>query len=93
MLNPKEIHELAVSKGFWEAERNFGECLMLVVSELGETIEAHRHGDLQHVGEELADAVIRIFDLAEGFQIPLEEQMRRKHEINKTRPYKHGKLY
>lgn len=63
MLNPKDVHTLAISKGFWETNRNFGECLMLVVSELGETIEAHRKGDMEHVGEELADAVIRIFEI------------------------------
>jgi NTP pyrophosphatase (non-canonical NTP hydrolase) len=29
-------------KGFWDGERNVGEMLMLVVSELGEAMEAHR---------------------------------------------------
>ena len=32
------------AKGFWDSERNVGEMLMLVVSELGEAIEAHRKG-------------------------------------------------
>jgi NTP pyrophosphatase (non-canonical NTP hydrolase) len=31
-------------KGFWDKERNVGEMLMLVVSELGEAMEAHRKG-------------------------------------------------
>lgn len=37
-------HEIAASKGFWDSERNVGEMLMLVVSELGEAVEAHRKG-------------------------------------------------
>lgn len=31
-------------KGFWDCERNVGELLMLVTSELGEAMEAHRKG-------------------------------------------------
>jgi|TARA_R110000868_G_scaffold279694_2_gene539766 NTP pyrophosphatase (non-canonical NTP hydrolase) len=41
----KEIHKVNVKKGFWVGgDRNVGEMLMLVVSELGEAIEAHRSG-------------------------------------------------
>jgi NTP pyrophosphatase (non-canonical NTP hydrolase) len=36
------IHANAREKGFWDKERNVGELLMLVVSELGEALEAHR---------------------------------------------------
>jgi NTP pyrophosphatase (non-canonical NTP hydrolase) len=36
------IHANAKEKGFWDKERNVGEVLMLVVSELGEALEAHR---------------------------------------------------
>jgi NTP pyrophosphatase (non-canonical NTP hydrolase) len=32
------------AKGFWDNERNVGELLMLVTSELGEALEAHRKG-------------------------------------------------
>lgn len=39
-----EIHKNAIQKGFWDTERNVGEALMLVVSELGEAMEAHRKG-------------------------------------------------
>ena len=41
----KEIHKNAVSKGFYENPHNFGNDLMLVVSELGEAIEAHRNNE------------------------------------------------
>lgn len=33
-------------KGFWDNERNVGELLMLVTSELGEAMEAHRKGKM-----------------------------------------------
>ena len=32
------------ANGFWDGEKNFGELLMLVTSELGEALEAHRKG-------------------------------------------------
>lgn len=41
-----EIFEANRAKGFWDSERNVGEMLMLVVSELGEAIEAHRKNQM-----------------------------------------------
>jgi NTP pyrophosphatase (non-canonical NTP hydrolase) len=38
----KEIHENAKAKGFWDKERNLGEMLMLIVSEVSEAMEADR---------------------------------------------------
>lgn len=38
----KEIHQDNREKGFWDKERNVGEMLMLIVSELGEAMEALR---------------------------------------------------
>ena len=37
-------HGNAKDKGFYETDRNIGEALMLIVSELGEALEAHRKG-------------------------------------------------
>ncbi len=42
---------------------------------------------------ELADAVIRIFDLAQALNLPLPEAIMEKHRYNSTRPYKHGKSF
>ena len=39
---------------------------------------------------EMADVVIRVFDICEQFGIDLEEAMEKKHEYNKTRSYRHG---
>lgn len=37
-----KIYNNAKDKGFWDQERNIGEALMLVVTELAEGLEAHR---------------------------------------------------
>lgn len=54
----KTAHEHAKAGGWWDTERNAGELLMLIVSECGEALEAHRKGkfavltalDLTHPG-------------------------------------------
>lgn len=117
----REIHQVNVEKGFWEDRKNVGEVLMLIVSELGEALEAHRasrkalvelfdakaidrteaadyQADFEQCikdtfEDEIADTVIRIFDMCEGFGIDLERHIELKLEYNKTRPYKHGKKY
>ena len=46
----KKAHAQAKSMGWWDEPRNTGELLMLIVSECGEALEAHRSGrmgDLQ----------------------------------------------
>lgn len=40
----KECHETAKEKGFWNGQRNIGELLMLITSELSEALEADRKG-------------------------------------------------
>ena len=49
----KEIYEGNKAKGFWDKERNLGELLMFIVSELGEAIEAHRKGNTLKTKREL----------------------------------------
>lgn len=41
--------------------------------------------------DEIADAIIRIFDLAEGDSINIEQHIILKRLYNQQRPYKHGK--
>ena len=85
-------HSIARSKGFWDKERNIGEALMLVVTELAEAMEAHRKQDKVNFDEELADTFIRLFDLCGGLGIDIEAEILKKCEKNKQRPYKHGKI-
>jgi chitinase len=70
-----------------------GNRLMLIVSELGEAQEALRHGDMANFREELADVLIRLADLCGGLNIDLEDEVQKKMEKNKARPYKHGKAF
>lgn len=43
--------------------------------------------------DEIADTMIRLLDLSEGFGIDIEWHIRQKVNYNKSRPYKHGKAY
>ncbi len=43
--------------------------------------------------DEIADTVIRLFDLSKGLGVDLEKHIHLKMEYNKLRPYKHGKKY
>ena len=85
-------HSIAVEKGFWEKERNIGEALMLIVTELAEAMEAHRIQDKENFKEEIADSFIRLLDLCGGLNIDIEAEIEKKSNKNKTRPYKHGKI-
>jgi NTP pyrophosphatase (non-canonical NTP hydrolase) len=96
-----EIHGIAVEKGFWEGERNFGEAIALIHSELSEALEAARIGNPEdkncvgfgQVEIELADAVIRILDLAFGLNFNIGLAVGAKMAFNRDRPHKHGKAF
>ena len=72
--------------------RNKGELLMLIVSEVSEAMEGERknlpddklpHRKMAEV--ELADALIRIFDYAGGFGYDLQGAFEEKMAFNATR--------
>ena len=79
-------HAIAKEKGFWDKERNVGEALMLIVTELAEAMEAHRKQDDANFREELADTFIRLFDLCEGLGVDIQGEIIKKSEANKNRP-------
>lgn len=109
----EECHGDAKKAGWWNNDLiknplTFSNKLMLVVSELAEAMEADRkglmddklpHRDGREV--ELADAIIRIFDLAGAYQFDLAgaivEKMafnaKREDHKKEVREGKYGKRY
>jgi NTP pyrophosphatase (non-canonical NTP hydrolase) len=101
------INELAAdinkgnrARGFWDGERNKGEMIALIHSELSEALEGLRKDNTSdklplHTAEEeeMADAVIRILDYAAGFGLNIGQAIASKLEYNANRPYKHGKKF
>ena len=44
----REAHAIALSKGWWDEERSFGDLIALVHSELSEALEAYRRNLRRH---------------------------------------------
>lgn len=80
-------------KGFETTWDNVPEKLLLVHSELSEATEALRVDDRENLGEELADAIIRLFDLMGSLDYDIYTIVREKMLVNEERPFKHGKRF
>jgi NTP pyrophosphatase (non-canonical NTP hydrolase) len=93
----KKVHK---ANGKWwidintghQLNRNVGEMLMLVVSEIAEAMEGHRKNldddklpNRKMLEVELADAVIRIFDICGGLHLDLDGAFKDKLEYNAHR--------
>jgi NTP pyrophosphatase (non-canonical NTP hydrolase) len=95
----EQAHKTALEHGWWEGEeRNQGEMIALMHSELSEALEGLRHGnppsehipEFTAVEEEMADVIIRIMDNAERRGWRIAEAIVAKMKFNDSRPYKHG---
>ena len=96
-----EVHKNAVEHGWWNEDKNEGECIALMHSELSEALEALRKGnpddnhccEFKNVEIEFADVVIRIMDNAEKRGYRLAEAILAKARYNVGREYRHGKKF
>lgn len=100
----KKCFEISFEHGFWEKDingnptRDIASALLLIITELSEAYEAYRcgnttPGDKDNFTEELADALIRLLDLSYGLGLHIENEMINKIELNKKRPWRHGKNF
>ena len=96
-------HNTALAKGWWRGNgKSFGEDIALMHSELSEALEHYRHNEpldkwwIQESGKpdgipiELADVIIRIFDVCMYHNIPIAKALEVKMQYNESRPYRHG---
>ena len=97
----KLIHDIATAHGWWENDRNDGECIALMHAELSEALEWLRLDDSQSsmsdhiteylgIEEELADVIIRILDFAEARKLNIGGALVAKIKYNQGRSYRHG---
>jgi NTP pyrophosphatase (non-canonical NTP hydrolase) len=74
--------------GFMHLCRNLG---LRIKEEIEELLSATLCANFEHFKEELADIIIICLSVAGYLGIDIDAVVKRKMEINKERPWKHGK--
>ena len=85
-----DVNDECVRRG-WEWEENLlrSACAQKIWDEAVELDEAWK--SREHYSEELADVIIMSMSIAGKLGIDIDAEIRRKMEINRGRPWKHGK--
>ena len=91
----KKVYENKIAHGWNDEDRSFGDIIALIHSELSETLEEYRNkkgfNEIYYdsnsekplgITIELADVVIRVFDVCGKYKIDLEKAIRIKMEYN-----------
>ena len=90
-LNEKmlDVRALADGKGFSSEPERIWEMLALIHTEVSEATDAYKKGEpMEHIGEELTDAIIRILHLMSALNLDAEQLFQEKMKKNWERPYK-----
>ena len=91
------IYEDAVAHGLWERDNGPTDCAELIRDEASELDsaamdwECDDYNDDSEFCEELSDVIIASMSVAGYLGIDIDAAVKRKMEINKGRPWKHGK--
>ncbi len=95
----QHVHSISQAKGWWDNDRNNGEAIALMHSELSEGLEALRKSptapsdhipEFYGIEEEMADVIIRILDLAHARGWRGAEAVVAKSAVNAAGPHRHG---
>ena len=92
-LNQKmqAVRALADGKGFSSTPERIWEMLALIHTEVSEATDAYKKGEpVEHVGEELTDAIIRILHLMSALELDAEALFDDKMKKNWERPYRYN---
>ncbi|MBI5035031.1 MAG: hypothetical protein HZB51_31285 [Chloroflexi bacterium] len=92
-LNQKmlDVRAMTDAKGFSADSARIWEMLALIHTEVSEATDAYKKGEpMEHVGEELIDATIRILHLLSALDLDAEALFQAKMKKNWERPYKYN---
>ena len=87
----QQVRALCDAKGFSSDPDQFWQMLALIHTEISEATDAYKKGEpLEAVGEELIDAVIRIFHMLSAMNLDAEALFQAKMAKNWARPYRYN---